>query len=61
MEIRVIHHLIFQRKHGLDAENLTSAQRFPPFGEGGPFVVHFNTFGGTEYVMKVCNDILLNA
>ena len=26
-----MHHLIFQRKHGLNAENLTGAQPFPPF------------------------------
>ena len=30
---RVVRHLIFQRKHGLNVENLTSAQSFPPFGE----------------------------
>ena len=30
---RVIHHLTFQRKHGLNTENLTSAQCSPLFGE----------------------------
>ena len=30
---RVTHHLIFQRKHGLNAENLSSTQYFPLFGE----------------------------
>ena len=29
----VIHHLIFKRKHGLNAENPTGAQSLPPFGE----------------------------
>ena len=41
---RVIHHLIFERKHGLNAENLTSAQCSSFFG-GGPFVVQFSTLG----------------
>ena len=31
--VKEMHHLIFQRKHGFDAESLTSAQFFPPFGE----------------------------
>ena len=28
-----MHHLIFQRKHELNAETLTSTQSFPPLGE----------------------------
>ena len=31
--VRVMYHLIFQRKHALNAGNLTTAQSFPPFGE----------------------------
>ena len=28
-----MYHLIFRRKHELNAVNLTSTQSFPPFGE----------------------------
>ena len=31
--VKLTYHLIFQRKHELNAVNLTSAQSFPPFGE----------------------------
>ena len=31
--VKLTYHLIFQRKHELNAANLTSAQSFPPFGE----------------------------
>ena len=33
-----MYHLPFQRKHELNAVKLASAQSFPPFGVGGPFV-----------------------
>ena len=42
--VGVIHHLISERKHELNAENVTTAQCVLLF-EGGPFVVQFNTFG----------------
>ena len=42
--VKVIHHLIFQRKHGLIAETLTSTQSFPLVWGGGPLVIPFNTF-----------------
>ena len=48
---RVIHHLIFERKHGLNAEHLTSAQTVSSFFGGGPFVVQIQHFRGTEAVM----------
>ena len=31
--VRVMYHLMFQRKHALNAGNLTTVQSFPPFGE----------------------------
>ena len=31
--VRVMHHLIFQDKYGLNVENLISAQSFPLFWE----------------------------
>ena len=57
---RVIHHLIFQRRHGLNAENLTSAQHFPPFGE--VVLLLFNSvyqhFRRDEVVMENGSDII---
>ena len=43
---RVIHHLFLQRKHGLNAENLTRAQCFPHF-------VQFSTLVGLNKTNKI--------
>ena len=33
LKVRITYHLIFHRKHGLDAEKLASALSFPHFGK----------------------------
>ena len=37
--VKLTYHLIFQRKHELNAVNLTSAQSFPSFGEVVPLLL----------------------
>ena len=45
--VKVMHHLIFHRKHDLNAENLTSPQPFPPFFSSSQ---HFR---GSDVVMSL--------
>ena len=50
--VRVTHRFIFQWKHGLNTENLTSAQSFPHVGE---VILYCSSqhFRGTKVVMTV--------
>ena len=43
--IKPVYHLIFRRKHELNAVNLISTHSFPFLGGGGPFVFQLHTLG----------------
>ena len=55
--IKSVYHLIFERKHELNAENLTSAQSFPRLGTWS-FCSSVPHFRESEVVMDIiclCN------